>query len=861
MRKLLFAFHAVMLLTAGKAIAQNTPNTIANLKLWLDASDVNNGTANPADGTIISSWKDKSGANNNASIFTGQAGGKVYSNQINGQSVIRFTRLSQTSGSVYEVPNVDIRSVSMSAMTIFTVYKQGTQSGDQGVWGDDNGGWDRFYFSSWPSGNGNDATIGGASLGPTNPAQSIPGGGTFGALRLMTAVYDHGVTNGSSIYFNGTQVGSSFTDNTDATAAQTDLRIGWDGDDNAFNGDIAEMIVYNRKLTACEIQTVNRYLGAKYGITFSTVSITATGPTTFNQPGQATLTASVTGTAYQWLKDGAAISGATTRNYVATTSGDYRVAVTNSCVDTSAAFTITANPPLAQPGNALAFNGTSSYVDLGTNASFNATNVKTMECWVKFNSFATDQEILSRSQTGTGIELLVYNSKLAFFCMNGTAVTGSNVSIPTSLLKTGIWYHIAATWDGATKESMTLYVNNKPYGAANRTDNGNINLSNPAITTPAVSFKIGNWSTSATDRFFNGAIDEVRLWSVQRTQTELYNNMYTDMTVPQTGLIAYYKLDQGTASANNSLFPTAYDYSGNNLNGTLTGFTLNNSLSNWVESYAMVAPIAATATNIGGWNFMANWSTPASGTITNYLLDVSTAADFSTTVTGYNGKNVGTVNSYNVTGLTKNTGYYFRVRADKTSVTGTGTYPPSQFVTTANPLPVTWMSFTATPKNGQVQLQWMTAKEENNNYFVAERSNDGVNFSEIAKVKGEVNSNVTSSYSTVDAAPATGDNFYRIKQVDIDGTSSYSAIRSVKIGANGNDFVKIYPSPAHNVVNLQVNGDALNNTTAQVVDIDGRVKAQFTVASGTQAIDVQSLAAGIYFIKLNDGTAIQFIKE
>ncbi|PZF74920.1 LamG-like jellyroll fold domain-containing protein [Taibaiella soli] len=861
MRKLLFAFHAVMLLTAGRAIAQNDPSTISNLKLWLDASDVNPGTGNPADGTTIATWKDKSGGNNNATVFGGQVGGKVYANQINGKSVIRFTRVSQTSGSVYEVPNVDIRSVTMPAVTIFTVYKQGAQSGDQGVWGDDNGNWDRFYFSSWPSGNANNANNGGASLGPTNSAAIMPNAGIVGVLRLMTAVYDHGTANGSSIYFNGTQVGSSFTDNTDATAAQTDLRIGWDGDDNAFNGDIAEMIVYNRKLTACEIQTVNRYLSTKYGVTFSTVSITATGPTTFNQPGAATLTASVTGTAYQWLKDGSQISGATNRNYIATASGDYRVAVTNTCVDTSAAFTITANPPLAQPGNALSFDGTNDYVDLGSNASFNATNIKTMEAWVKFNSFATDQEILSHSITGNGIELLVYSNKLAFFCMNGSTGAGSNVSISTSLLKTGVWYHIAATWDGATKESMTLYVNGKAYGAANRVDLLNINTANPVITTPAYPFKIGNWSTVGTDRYFNGTIDEVRLWNVTRSQTDLQSNMYTDLTVPQTGLFAYYKLDQGTAGANNSLFPTAYDYSGNSLNGTLTNFALANNVSNWVESYALVAPIATTATNIGGWNFMANWNTPVSGTVTNYLLDVSTASDFSTYVTGYNGKSAGTGNSFNVTGLTKNTGYYFRVRADKTSVTGTGTFPPAQFVTTTNPLPVTWMSFNATPKNGQVQLQWVTAKEVNNDHFVVERSNDGADFTEIATVKGEVNSDVTSTYNTIDAAPVAGNNFYRIKQVDIDGTSSYSAIRTVKMGANGNNYVNVYPSPAHNLVNLQVNGDALNNTTAMIIDIDGRTRVQFTIVSGTQSVDVQSLSAGTYFIKLTDGSTYQFIKD
>lgn len=852
MKKLLLALQAILLLSVMKTNAQSSPSAISGLKLWLDASDINNGGANPADGSNITTWKDKSGNANNATQFSGQNAGKVYSNQINGKSVIRFARVSQTLGSVYQVSGVDIRATTMPAVTIFTVYKQGAQSGDQGLWGDDNGGWDRFYFTSWSSSVG--ADNGGASLGPqTVPAATVTGAGIVGVVRLMTAVYNRGVTNGSNIYFNGQTI-TTFTDNTDPTAAQTNLRIGWDGDDNAYNGDIAEMIVYNRKLDPCEIQQVNRYLNVKYGVSFSTVTVTADGPTSFSQPGAVKLTAS-SGTAYQWLKDGSPISGATNINYSATTSGDYSVAVTNTCIDTSAATTVTVTPALTDPGNALNFDGVDDYVDMGSSASLAPTAIKTMECWVRFNDLTDDQEIMSRSITGSGIEMLIYNNTLGFFCMNGT--NGSNIGYPLTNFRTGVWYHIAASWDGLTKESMKLYVNGVSVGT--RTDAGNIN--SVGIGAPVSTFKLGNWSTSATPRFFNGSIDEARVWSVQRSQSELLANMYNSLTAPVTNLIAYYKLDHGVNGGTNSNVKTAYDYSGNNLNGTLNGFALTGTTSNWVESYAMVVPLPNTATAINGDRFTASWSTPASGTVTNYILDVSTSPTFSSFVSGYNAKNVGTVNSYTVTGLALNTTYYYRVRANKTSVANQGDAPVYKSVTTLVALPVTWMSFTANAAKGNVQLEWVTAREVNNAYFSVERSTDGNNFSEIKKVEGQGNTTVTTTYNVTDNTPVSGDNYYRIKQVNNDGSYSYSVTKKVRIDQTQNGLVSVYPSPAENFVQLSVTDASLVNTNATIFDLEGQNRMHFTVTGGVQTLDIQTLQTGLYFVRLADGSVCKFYKQ
>lgn len=182
----------------------------------------------------------------------------------------------------------------------------------------------------------------------------------------------------------------------------------------------------------------------------------------------------------------------------------------------------------------LRFDGVNDYVDCGTN--YNAGTIRTMECWAKFNSLSGSQEIISKSTGSQGIELLLYNSNLSVYCMNGT--TWSFISYPASNLSTGVWYHLAFSWNG-TKESMQLYVNGKAVGS--RTDNGDINLS--GVSNPG-SLRLGDWS-DASPRPFNGDLDEVRIWTTQRTATEIKTGMYGTVATNSTGLASYYKLNEG----------------------------------------------------------------------------------------------------------------------------------------------------------------------------------------------------------------------------------------------------------------------------------------------------------------------------
>lgn len=213
--------------------------------------------------------------------------------------------------------------------------------------------------------------------------------------------------------------------------------------------------------------------------------------------------------------------------------------------------------------NALSFDGTDDYVDCGNSASLNANTIRTMEGWVKFNSLTGDREIFSKSKAGYGMEVLLYNNALSVYCMNGANY--SFIQYPASNLQTGVWYHIAFSWNG-TKETMRLYVNGVAVGT--RTDGPDINAG--GVSNTASGFRIGQWADPSS-RPFNGLIDEVRIWNVQRTAAEIKAGMYATPN-SASGLVAYYGANEGTGAILANVTSTT------GLNGTLVNGT------SWISS-------------------------------------------------------------------------------------------------------------------------------------------------------------------------------------------------------------------------------------------------------------------------------------
>ncbi|HSH65115.1 MAG TPA: T9SS type A sorting domain-containing protein, partial [Bacteroidia bacterium] len=171
-----------------------------------------------------------------------------------------------------------------------------------------------------------------------------------------------------------------------------------------------------------------------------------------------------------------------------------------------------------------------------------------------------------------------------------------------------------------------------------------------------------------------------------------------------------------------------------------------------------------------------------------------------------------------------------------------------------NPLPVELVSFTATPENDQVNLDWITMSELNNDYFTVEKSTDGNSFTEIARITGAGNSKLETNYHTVDSKPVKGLNYYRLKQTDFDGEFAYSTIITVNLGSNAELSINAYPNPAiYKDIYVNVNGTEGEQVKIALKDVFGKEYYGETIVldGATKQLIInkeERMPPGIYFI-------------
>lgn len=175
-------------------------------------------------------------------------------------------------------------------------------------------------------------------------------------------------------------------------------------------------------------------------------------------------------------------------------------------------------------------------------------------------------------------------------------------------------------------------------------------------------------------------------------------------------------------------------------------------------------------------------------------------------------------------------------------------------------LPITLLSFDAKylANKAATHLTWATAIEINNDYFHIERSFDGVNFELVAEVDGAGNSTSEIKYETYDENPPLGLIYYRLKQVDFDGTVTYSELVSVVVSSVRNTSVKLYPNPTKNFVHLIVETES-KNISVILMNINGAVIGMYEAENpgGTINLDLSlddSLPSGEYFVRVSTDT-------
>lgn len=214
--------------------------------------------------------------------------------------------------------------------------------------------------------------------------------------------------------------------------------------------------------------------------------------------------------------------------------------------------------PMAQHAsvNALDFNGTSDYVEIPHNSAFNPGTNFTVEAWINADAWASQSwqnTIVSKdmwSSISEGWVIRCGNSGRVSFnlALNSNGNWYEIISGP--LLTTGKWYHVAGTYNGTI---MRLFVNGKE--AATLTQAG-------TITPTTAPVKLGNIAMTGQSRYFNGKIDEVRIWKTDLSEATIRQYMCRrlDATHPNyNNLIANYKLNAGTGSVIHDSGPSAYN--------------------------------------------------------------------------------------------------------------------------------------------------------------------------------------------------------------------------------------------------------------------------------------------------------------
>ena len=140
-------------------------------------------------------------------------------------------------------------------------------------------------------------------------------------------------------------------------------------------------------------------------------------------------------------------------------------------------------------------------------------------------------------------------------------------------------------------------------------------------------------------------------------------------------------------------------------------------------------------------------------------------------------------------------------------------------------LPIELTSFTATCDGRSTLVEWTTATERNNDYFSLERSDDAINFTEIARVAGAGNSIEPIDYAYTDYGIHGGDNYYRLVQVDYDGTRTTSEIIVTNCveTAEGEPDVQAYPNPFNDELTVVLDNFGNRAATIEVYDMLGKL--------------------------------------
>ncbi|MBL0112771.1 MAG: T9SS type A sorting domain-containing protein [Saprospiraceae bacterium] len=185
-------------------------------------------------------------------------------------------------------------------------------------------------------------------------------------------------------------------------------------------------------------------------------------------------------------------------------------------------------------------------------------------------------------------------------------------------------------------------------------------------------------------------------------------------------------------------------------------------------------------------------------------------------------------------------------RSDGNATVGTGA-PGRVIITVLSFLPIQISSFDITSSKTPI-ITWTTLAESDNSHFILERSRNGEDFIQINTIQGKGTTDAKNEYAYTDLTPLKGTNYYRLKQVDYDGTITSFGIKSAYVTV---DQIEVYPTLMQDLIRIEMPKTdrpmqwSISNSLGQ-----RSLKGILAPGIENDAVNVQQLAPGTYFLSL-----------
>jgi len=468
----------------------------------------------------------------------------------------------------------------------------------------------------------------------------------------------------------------------------------------------------------------------------------------------------------------------------------------------SATSTDIPTPVAGRVNGAQQFNGSSDGItapgitayDFSTGTSF------TFEAWIKHvtGSYISEEIIVERKSSSGALAInLKFNSTAVSFSVRNTATEIYDVTGTTNLYDNN-WHHVVGVRDANTNQ-LKIYVDGVLENTVSATYTA-------GFASPTTEINMG-WRSSTSAGFFDGIIDEVAIY---------------DAALDAVSISQHYSNGLQNQGYCNEIQPINVP---TNLSAVLNPSDTTNVILSWLNN---------SDNELG---FVIERKTGDSLSIEPFAVVDTVGAD----VTGYED-----------TSVDDTTTYTYRVYAFNADIVS----DYSNMAQVVTPVPVELTSFFATLLNQGVLLEWETASELNNAGFNVQRSKDNSKFFDIAYIKGQGTTTNKSFYSYNDQSVSTGKYSYRLKQIDLDGSVTYSQVVSVDLGMV-NSFVleQNYPNPFNPSTQIRFSIPEVTNVKLIVSDALGReiallVDGKLNAGDYKIDFDADGISSGIYICTL-----------